>query len=292
MNFSFGPLALTLGALNLIVLIVGVHFLISEFKKNRRNGGFSAGMLEPWRAGRKEILVFAGIFFVVVLLVPTLVFRAAGALFPEIDLVKDPVYIVGFYQPVALAFLLGVCFSGKKTTSRFLCIADTWNAASAKPLISRISPCSRSNVWQFFALMMLAVTLAGLLSQCVPLVFPSLKDAWAQNQILVDNLRTLENPWILFILVPTLTVFTPILEEILFRAGIYRLLRNKMSAVPAALLTGFCFAIMHDSFAGILPLTVLSCVLCYAYERTGRLAVPIIMHGLFNLNTLLLIFAE
>jgi membrane protease YdiL (CAAX protease family) len=28
-----------------------------------------------------------------------------------------------------------------------------------------------------------------------------------------------------------------------------------------------------------------------AYERTGRIAVPIIAHGLFNLNTIILILA-
>lgn len=283
--FPYSPFAVLLGTVDLAFLFFGLHFLVSEILRIRRAEKFPAGTLEPWRAGKGEILCFAGAFLFILLVCPIFGFRIAGAVFPEIDLARNPVYAVGFYQPIALIFLLGLCIFQKP-----LSIAKAWNASGAKSMLSRISLFSRGNVWQFFGLLFLSVFVAGLLSQCVPLLFPSLKEAWAQNQILIDNLQSLEHPWILWIVIPTLVVFTPIVEEILFRAGIYRLLRNKMPGVPAAILTGFCFAILHDSLAGIFPLAVLSCVLCYAYEYTGKLAVPVILHGLFNLNTVLMIY--
>lgn len=292
MNFPVSPSAVLLGAVNLVFLLAGFYFLVSEILKFRQEGKLPAGTLAPWRASKGEIFCFAADFLLVLLFCPYVGFAIARFFFPEIDLAENPIYAIGFYQPFALAFLWRFCVE-KNTGWRaeiplpVLTISKAWNSSEAKPLRARLSPLSSGNVWQFFGLMLLAVSAAMALSLCVPLLFPSLKEAWAQNQILVDNLRSLEHPQILWLVVPTLVVFTPILEEILFRAGIYRLLRNKMSGVPAALLTGFCFAILHDSLAGILPLTVLSCVLCYAYERTGKLAVPVILHGLFNLNSFL-----
>jgi len=38
-------------------------------------------------------------------------------------------------------------------------------------------------------------------------------------------------------------------------------------------------------------MSLLAIVLSFAYERTGRIAVPIIAHALFNLNTMLLLWA-
>lgn len=292
MTFSPEPIAVLLGTLNLIFLLVGFHFLVSEILKIRRAGKFPAGTIEPWHASKGEIFSFVGIFLITLLFLPGFGVQIAKLLFPEVNLAENPIYAIGFYQPIALAFLWNSCV-GKNIGWRaeipipVLTISNAWNLPNAKPVLSRLSVFSGENVWQFFGLMLLAVSAAMALSLCVPLVFPSLEKAWAQNQILIDNLRTLEHSWILILVVPTLVIFTPILEEILFRAGIYRLLRCKMSGIPAALLTGFCFAIMHDSLAGILPLAILSCALCYAYERTGKLAVPIILHGLFNLNSFL-----
>ena len=39
------------------------------------------------------------------------------------------------------------------------------------------------------------------------------------------------------------------------------------------------------------PLLALGVVLSLAYERTGNLAVPMLAHALFNLNTILLLLA-
>lgn len=287
MEFSSGIFSAVIGAADCAFLLIGAVSVIRELVRIRRTGSLPTGTLEPWRAGFPEVFSFIGIWLASFILFPQIGFSLAKFVYPGIDLVKNPVYAVGFYQPIVLAVVLASfglkCFK--------MTLARAWNASGAAPLISHFSLRSERSVWAFFGILLLGVSVAGLISQCVPLLVPALKEAWAKNQILVDNLQALEHSSLLWILVPSIVVFTPIIEEIFFRAGLYRLLKSKLSAVPAALLTGFCFAILHDSLAGIIPLAVLSCVLCYAYERTGKLAVPIILHGLFNLNTLLMIFA-
>lgn len=296
MDYFSGPLAVAVSAVDALFLLFGFCFFVAEIIRFQRQGALSAGMLAPWHASTGELLQFAGMFVLSLLFFPHVGFALAGFFFPEIDLRESPVYATGFYQPIVLLFVLGACLIGKISKKNILPfppmkISQGWNTQETASVVTRLSLRSRENVWAFFGLMLFFVVIASLISNCVPLLFPALKEAWEQNQILVDNLKSLEHPGILFLVVPSLVIFTPIIEEILFRAGIYRLLRAKMSGIPAALLASLCFAILHDSFSGILPLTALSCILCYAYERTGKLAIPIIMHGLFNLNSLFQIFA-
>jgi membrane protease YdiL (CAAX protease family) len=51
------------------------------------------------------------------------------------------------------------------------------------------------------------------------------------------------------------------------------------------------FALLHGNWMSALPLFVVGLVLAVSYERTGRIAVPMFAHALFNLNTLLLILS-
>ncbi len=87
------------------------------------------------------------------------------------------------------------------------------------------------------------------------------------------------------------TVVAPVTEEMVFRAGLFRYLRTRIPRWAAYVLPTGIFAALHGNLASLLPLAVLGFIFAYAYERTGRIAVPIIAHGLFNLNTIILIFA-
>jgi membrane protease YdiL (CAAX protease family) len=51
------------------------------------------------------------------------------------------------------------------------------------------------------------------------------------------------------------------------------------------------FALLHGSATAFLPLFALGVFFALAYERTGRIAVPMIAHALFNLHTILLVMA-
>jgi len=50
----------------------------------------------------------------------------------------------------------------------------------------------------------------------------------------------------------------------------------------AAIISGLFFAIMHSHVGSLVPLWVLAVILCGAYEITGCLLVPMLLHALFN----------
>lgn len=95
------------------------------------------------------------------------------------------------------------------------------------------------------------------------------------------------------------TVVAPISEELLFRATIFRYLRTRLPRWLALLLPGAIFAALHVNWTGgnldglpsFLPLVSLAVIFSLAYERTGRIGTAIIAHALFNLHTIILLFA-
>jgi len=86
-------------------------------------------------------------------------------------------------------------------------------------------------------------------------------------------------------------VFAPVYEELLFRAGLYRFCRHKLGRGWAMVISGVCFGALHQNWAGFLPLALLGMGLALAYEATGSIRVAIIAHGLFNLNTVLILLS-
>lgn len=86
-------------------------------------------------------------------------------------------------------------------------------------------------------------------------------------------------------------VFAPIYEELLFRAGLYRFCRQRLGRGAGLLISGICFGALHGNWAGFLPLAVLGMGLAIVYEATGSIRVPIIAHGLFNMNTVLVLLS-
>lgn len=86
-------------------------------------------------------------------------------------------------------------------------------------------------------------------------------------------------------------VLAPVYEELLFRAGLYRFCRQRFGRGWALVISGVCFGALHGNWAGFLPLAMLGMGLALAYEATGSIRVPIIAHGLFNLNTVLILLS-
>lgn len=86
-------------------------------------------------------------------------------------------------------------------------------------------------------------------------------------------------------------VFAPLAEELTFRAGIYRFIRQRLGRRPALLASALLFGMLHGNWAVLLPLFVLGIILALAYEATGSIRVPILIHALFNLNTLVLVLS-
>lgn len=83
----------------------------------------------------------------------------------------------------------------------------------------------------------------------------------------------------------------PVVEELIFRVGLFRWLRGRTGRALTLLLPAAAFAVLHGSTSAFVPLVALAVHLALAYERVGHPLVPITAHALFNLNTLLLLLA-
>jgi membrane protease YdiL (CAAX protease family) len=112
-----------------------------------------------------------------------------------------------------------------------------------------------------------------------------------ERQELVDLFLHAKSPALLVFLVVLALVVAPFSEELIFRAGIFRFLRSHGPRWVAFVVSAGLFALLHANWFSSLPLFILGLVFAAAYERTGRIAVPMLAHALFNLNTLLLVLS-
>lgn len=86
-----------------------------------------------------------------------------------------------------------------------------------------------------------------------------------------------------------LAVFiAPFIEEYVFRAGVYRVLKQGFGIKWAAIFTSFLFAAMHCNLVSLIPLFVLSLYLIKFYEQSDDIRASIIIHGAFNFNSVVL----
>lgn len=113
----------------------------------------------------------------------------------------------------------------------------------------------------------------------------------ATPQDVIAIFANTRSPLVIAAMLLVACVLAPIYEELLFRAGLYRFCRQRLGRGAALIISGACFGALHGNWAGFLPLAVLGMGLAVAYEATGSIRVPIIAHGLFNLNTVLVLLS-
>ena len=77
-------------------------------------------------------------------------------------------------------------------------------------------------------------------------------------------------------------VIAPIAEELLFRSGLYRILKGRTSTTAAALLSSAVFSATHLSVVAFFPLLLLGYLCCWVYEKTGDIRGPMIFHSGYN----------
>lgn len=108
-----------------------------------------------------------------------------------------------------------------------------------------------------------------------------------KQQDLAGLFASTDSPLLLLALTFMAVVVVPLGEELLFRAGLFRMLGRFLPRWPAILGSALLFATLHWSAVHFVPLTVLGVCFALAYEKTGSLLVPVVAHGLFNLNSIL-----
>jgi len=157
---------------------------------------------------------------------------------------------------------------------------------------SGINPDLRSGTVTFLIALPL-VTVANLIG----LGLLKLTGLPAEEQDLLRLFARTDSKAMLGTLIFLAVVMAPLSEELLFRATIFRFMRTRTPRWLSLLLPGVVFASLHvnwvnlDGLASLLPLITLAVIFSLAYERTGKIGTAIVAHALFNLHTILLLFA-
>jgi membrane protease YdiL (CAAX protease family) len=77
-------------------------------------------------------------------------------------------------------------------------------------------------------------------------------------------------------------ILGPIAEELYFRGFVFRSYRRSRGPLVAYGVTSLLFAALHLNLPALLPILVLSLILCYAYDRTGSIVPGVVGHALNN----------
>lgn len=77
-------------------------------------------------------------------------------------------------------------------------------------------------------------------------------------------------------------VLAPVVEEILFRAILYRAIKQRGHPRAALVGSALLFGAIHASWMTFVPLTFLAVILALLYDKADNLAAPIVAHSCFN----------
>lgn len=147
--------------------------------------------------------------------------------------------------------------------------------------------------WSLTAFVMLSGLLGslalarGLIAVGTPL------DSWLASHFapLAHNLPVDSSiwqwPYVLRLL--NTSVGAPIGEELLFRLYLYGQLRFTLGRSPALILSTLLFTAWHwgDALPQLLGVVGAGCIMALVFEASGRISASIMVHGLYNLITLL-----
>ena len=137
-----------------------------------------------------------------------------------------------------------------------------------------------------------AITGGVLILAAYPLIFLAdvvtqrVLRSQSQKQAIVEMFSqssTLEQRILIIVLAVTLA---PLAEEFIFRFFMYGVMKRYFGRVAAVLVSALLFAAVHAHLPSFAPLFVLGSCFAIAYEWSGSILVPMMMHALFNAITL------
>lgn len=114
----------------------------------------------------------------------------------------------------------------------------------------------------------------------------------AEKQDLIRIFHEADSTFFLGTMIVLACVGAPVVEELVFRRGIFRYARTRLPRWAALLVPAALFGALHGYLASFAPLMVLGIIFSIAYEHTGNIRTSMVAHALFNLNTILLVLAK
>jgi len=103
----------------------------------------------------------------------------------------------------------------------------------------------------------------------------------------IDILHKSQSVFEVSLMMFSMVIATPIVEEIFFRGFCYRILRLKYGKTSSIAVLSLMFVLFHPIPSWVPMLIVATIILCLSFEHRKNLLVPIIIHSIMNLLSLL-----
>ena len=103
-----------------------------------------------------------------------------------------------------------------------------------------------------------------------------------QPQDVVQFLQNAESPRDRLAVMVMAIVIAPVAEEVIFRGYLYPVGKRYLGPFLSLAGTSLLFAALHGHIASLPALFTLAACLGLAYEKSGSLLVPMVMHAVFN----------
>jgi membrane protease YdiL (CAAX protease family) len=256
-----------------VLVIAGLICLAREFFfKPKDDSSGPSGILDPWKIKGLDLALILVFIYLLIFGAGALTMEGYKMYFHTDEIADEHMFIFGFPMHLAiLASLFG-----------FFRYFNLSNDVPLNPL--KHSPISLIGQACYHFLTIIPILLA------VGYIWPMILEFFhlpTDHQDLVEQVLGMGPSPMLFLIAFLAVILAPISEELLFRAFIYRSLKLYANPTISALVTSLLFAGMHFNLHSFLPLFILGFWLCRTYEKSGNIWVPIILHALFNGNTLL-----
>ncbi len=288
MDFAFDePVLLAVNLFEILLLIAG-GYLLHRWLLGPNSGILKSTRLEAWSISLGDFLIRA--LFALLgglslqFFAQSLEQRFRGNLDADVWLV---LYNLAFQLGLLGGLGLGIVYSRVRARTPALPMPGALPESSPKPAAPFQAGAFRSGLMAFLAALPLVALTAWVWTAILRAAGVN-----TRQQELVDMLTRTDSPMLVASMTALAIVFAPIVEELIFRAGVFRYLRSRIPGIPAYLVSAIFFSALHANAAAFVPLVVFGMVLAFVYERTGRLSICIFAHALFNLHTLAILLVS
>lgn len=145
---------------------------------------------------------------------------------------------------------------------------------------------------KFFAFAISCVLLCGIIINLFSLAFFG---GLPESQDIIEVFLGIDSWNVRLLAILSIGILAPVSEELVFRGLIYRTLkgvgffRGALNAVFAASVSSLLFSAIHANAFVFLPLFIMGMILAASYEKSGNIAVPIMVHSMFNFSNIFLL---
>lgn len=252
-----------------LMLVGGFLFLRCQNCRTYLPGG--PERLSNLRISSTDLWMGIWIALILILLLPSANIQLLGKVAPDLDdqWIK---WLSGTIMQFSLAGALVILFRSS--------LSHTEVFKPISPDLKRVLP---ATAFMWFVLTLLLTTVSNLLWK-IYLEWKGVETGY--QSALLESINA-DHPLMIMLILVNLVVLAPIWEELLFRGLLLRFLHGRYSFWFAAIISGLLFSLMHMFISGFVGLWVFGIMLALAYRITGDIRVPILIHSIQNLNTLI-----